>query len=386
MSSFSPAFANNAVRLILLALAALAAAALSAPAVAEQQVPLIGDKAAKCGKPPVEIYRDVAPSVVQVFSFGIDPYQVIDRVRAGTGSGVYIGDDLVATNFHVIVDATAVGIRAEEEIVEAEIVGIDPTFDIAILRVSGLSKMINPIAMAPSDKVLIGQAAYVIGFPLGIGKSISSGVVSGVGRELPLNTSSWLSPYIQTDAPVSGGNSGGALVDDCGYLIGIVALRGGSPEAENIGFAIPAETLRNELPELIKTGKVARPWHGLYGRMVNPVILRLLGAPPSALMSTHGFLVETVEPGSAADKAGIRGGTLPAQWGLQEMILGGDIILQVNGQEINSLENARDVVRKLKIGETVKITLLREGKIVETSAVMEERPILERDLEVYRRH
>ncbi|MGD2141720.1 MAG: hypothetical protein PVH25_15105, partial [Burkholderiales bacterium] len=93
MSSFSPAFANNAVRLILLALAALAAAALSAPAVAEQQVPLIGDKAAKCGKPPVEIYRDVAPSVVQVFSFGIDPYQVIDRVRAGTGSGVYIGDD-----------------------------------------------------------------------------------------------------------------------------------------------------------------------------------------------------------------------------------------------------------------------------------------------------
>ena len=118
--------------------------------------------------------------------------------------------------------------------------------------------------------------------------------------------------------------------------------------------------------------------------MVDPVILRLLGAPPSAAMSTHGFLVETVEPGSAADKAGIRGGTLPVQWGLQEMILGGDIIVQVNGREIKSLEDARYVVRNLKIGETVKIKLLRDGKIVEVSAKMEERPILERDLEAYR--
>ena len=378
----APSFLQDA-RLGFFTFVALAVLTFASAATAEE-VPVIGDKAAKCGKASVEIYREVAPSIVQIFSFGIDPYKVANRVRAGTGSGIYLGNDLVATNFHVIVDATAVGIGTEENVVEGEIIAIDPIFDIAILRAKGLSKQIKPMALAPSDEVVIGQTSYVIGFPLGIGKSISSGIVSGVGRELPLNPSSWLSPYIQTDAAISGGNSGGALVDDCGFLIGIVALRGGSPEAENIGFAIPAETLRNELPELIKTGKIARPWYGLYGRMVNPVILGLLGAPKSAAMSTHGFLVETVEPGSAADKAGIRGGSLPVQWGLQEMILGGDIIVEVNGREIKSLEDARYVVRNLKIGETVKIKLIREGKLVEVSAKMEERPILERDLEAYR--
>jgi serine protease Do len=382
MNSFLPDTPIQTARLIVLALATLAALTLSVP-IGAQQVPIIGSNSAQCGKTPVEIYREVAPSIVQVFSIGIDPFKVVDRIRAGSGSGVYLGDDLIATNFHVIVDANTVGIKAGDSIFEAEIVGIDPVFDIAILRASGLSQKIKPIALAPSDEVVIGQAAHVIGFPLGIGKSIGTGIVSGVGRELPLNPSSWLSPYIQTDAPVSGGNSGGALVNDCGYLIGVVALRGRSPEAENIGFAIPAETLRDVLPELIKTGKVARPWHGLYGRMVDPVILRLLGAPPTA-MSTHGFLVETVEPGSAAAKAGIRGGSLPVKWGLQEMILGGDIIVQVNDREITSLEDARLVVRELKIGETVKMKLLRDGKTVEVSALVKERPILERDLEAYR--
>jgi putative serine protease PepD len=119
--------------------------------------------------------------------------------------------------------------------------------------------------------------------------------------------------------------------------------------------------------------------------MVNPIILQLLGAPPMAAMFTRGFLVETVEPGSAADKAGIRGGSLPVLWGLQEMILGGDIIVEVNGREVLTIEDARDVVRELKINQTVKVKLLRDGEPMEVTAVIEERPILERDLEAYRR-
>jgi S1-C subfamily serine protease len=370
-------------RLTFLALAALAALTLAIPASA-QHVPVIGDESARCAKTAVEIYREAAPSIVQVFSFGINPYRVIGRVESKTGSGVFLGDDLVATNFHVVLDATSLAVSIGGIIFEAELVGRDPVFDIAVLRAPGLSAHIEPIAFAPGDGVVIGQPAHVIGYPLGIGKSISTGIVSGVGRVLPLNTLSWLSPFIQTDAPVSGGNSGGALVDDCGYLIGLVTLRSGSPEAENIGFAIPAETLRHELPELIANGKVARPWHGLYGQMVTPIILRLLGAPPTATLFTRGFLVETVEPGSAADKAGIRGGTLPVQWGMQEMILGGDIIVQVNGTEIQSLEDARIVVQELEIGQTVRVKLLRDGMEMEVSAVIEERPILDRDLEAYR--
>lgn len=371
------------MRLTSLALAVLAALTLAAP-VAAQQVPVIGDKSARCSKTPVEIYREVAPSVVQIFSFGINPYKIIGRVESKTGSGVFLGDDLVATNFHVVIDATAIAVGSDDSVFEAELVGRDPVLDIAILRAKGLSAYAKPIALAPSDELAIGQPTHVIGYPLGIGKSISTGIVSGVGRELPLNTSSWLSPFIQTDAPVSGGNSGGPLVDDCGHLIGLVSLRILSPEAENIGFAIPVETLRRELPELIRTGKVARPWHGLYGQMVTPVILQLLGAPPMEAQFTRGFLVETVEPGSAADKAGIRGGTLPVQWGMQEMILGGDIIVQVNGTQILSLEDAGVVVRELEIGQTVTVKLLRDGEEITVSSVIEERPILERDLEAYR--
>jgi len=365
------------------ALAVLAALMMAAP-LAAQQVPATSNGPTSCGKTPVEIYREVAPSVVQVFSFGINPFRATNRVESKTGSGVFLGNDLLATNFHVILDASAMAVGIDGNILEAELVGRDPVLDIAILRAAGLSRVIEPIEFAPSDELAIGQPAYVIGYPLGIGKSISTGVVSGVGREIPLNTSSWLSPFIQTDAPVSGGNSGGALVDDCGYLIGLVSLRSVNPQAENIGFAIPVGTLRRELPELIRTGKVARPWHGLYGQMVTPVILELLGAPPMAALSTRGFLVETVEPGSAADKAGIRGGTLPVQWGMQEMILGGDIIVQVNGTQIQSLTDAGAVVQELEIGQTVTVKLLRDGEEITVSAMIEERPILERDLEAYR--
>ena len=361
------------------------AAPLSLQQASAQQVPAIGNETAKCGKTPAAIYREVSPSVVQVFSFGIDPFQVIDRIGTKDGSGVYLGKDLVATNYHVVIDASEMAVITEDEIFVAELVGLDPVLDIAILHAEGLSSAIEPIALAPSDGLVIGQPAYVIGYPLAIGKSISTGVISGVGRVLPLNTSSWLSPFIQTDAPVSAGNSGGALVDDCGHMIGLVTLRSLRPEAENIGFAIPVETLRRELPELIETGKVARPWHGLYGQMVNPTILALLGAPETTAMFTRGFLVETVEPGSAADKAGIRGGSLPVLWGLQEMILGGDIIVQVNGTEILTLEAARDVVKDLEIGQTVRVKLLRDGEAMEVTAIIEERPILARDLEAYRR-
>lgn len=373
----------QSVRMSFPALAVLAALTLATPVVA-QQVPVTGDRSASCSKTPVEIYREVAPSVVQIFSFGINPYKIVGRVESRSGSGVFLGEDLVATNFHVVLDASAIAVGIGDTIFEAELVGRDPVADIAILRAKGLSAHIKPIVLAPSDELDIGQPAHVIGYPLGIGKSISTGIVSGTGRVIPLNTSSWQSPFIQTDAPVSGGSSGGALIDDCGHLIGLVTLRSGSTEAENISFAIPVETLRRELPELIESGYVARPWHGLYGQMVTPVILGLLGAPPVAALFTRGFLVETVEPGSAANKAGIRGGTLPVRWGMHEMILGGDIIVRVNGREIQSLEDARIAVRELAIGKTVTVNLLRNGVEMEVSALIEERPILERDLEAYR--
>jgi len=363
----------------LVAAGSLAFLALSPPVVAQDTTSETATQAV-CDQPATRIYREVAPAVVQVMAYGIDPFQVTERVRAGLGSGVALGDGLVLTNFHVVAGATAIGVTSDGIILDAEIVGSDAVLDIAVLKVPGISGQTRLIEFAPSDELVMGQPVYVVGYPLGIGKSIASGIISGLGRIIPLNTSSWLSPYIQTDAAVSGGNSGGPLVDGCGRMIGMVTLRSQSPQAENMGYAVPVETLRSLLPELIETGKAARPWHGLYGQILTPLIQTMMGTP-----NLSGFLVETVEPGSAADKAGIRGGSLPITWGMQEIVLGGDIITEVNGAPLRTIEDATSAVRALEIGQTVNITLLRDGREIKTSALIEERPILERDLDRYRR-
>jgi putative serine protease PepD len=332
-----------------------------------------------CMQPATQIYSEVSPAVVQVMAYGIDPFQVINRVRAGSGSGVVLGEDLVLTNFHIVAGATAIAISSDANILNAEIVGTDPVLDIAVLKVPGIDGQTRVIEFASSEELITGQSVYVVGYPLGIGKSITSGIISGLGRIIPLNTSRWLSPYIQTDAPVSGGTSGGPLVDGCGRMIGMVTLQSRDPQAENMGYAIPVDTVRSLLPELIETGKVARPWHGIYGQISTPLIQAMMGMP-----FVSGFLVETVEPGSAADKAGIKGGSLPIMWGMHEIVLGGDLIIEVNGAPIRTLDEAVSAVRSLEIGQTVAITLLRDGEVIKTSALIEERPILERDLEPYR--
>jgi putative serine protease PepD len=357
----------------------LAFFALSLPVMAQETTSEAASDMA-CQQPAAQVYRDVAPSVVQVMAYGIDPFQVIERVHAGLGSGVALGGSHVMTNFHVVADATAIGVTSNGIIMDAEVIGTDPVLDIAVLNVPGINGQTKPIEFSPSDELVVGQPVYVVGYPLGIGKSITSGIISGLGRIIPLNTSSWLSPFIQTDAAVSGGNSGGPLVDGCGRMVGMITLRSLSPQAENMGYAIPMETLRDLLPKLIQTGKVARPWHGLYGQMLTPLIQSMMGMP-----FLTGFLVETVEPGSAADKAGIRGGTLPVTWGMQEMVLGGDIITEVNGVHLRTIEDATSAVRALEIGQTANITYLREGREIKTSILIAERPALERDLDHYRR-
>lgn len=340
------------------------------------------DGAEQCALSAAQVFERASSGVVQVFSRGIDPFRVASRVRMATGSGFLLGDGHVVTNFHVVAESQVVAVGVADTIVPAEVVAVDPVLDLAILEQPLVSFAAEPLELSPADAVTVGQPAYTVGFPLGIGKSITAGIVSGLGRVVPLTTSSWLSPFIQTDASTSAGNSGGPLLDGCGRVIGVVTLHVEAPEAENIGFAVPAAILHEVLPELVETGKVARPWHGLYGQMVTPVVLALLGIPPEAWRD--GFLVETVEPGSAADKAGLRGGSLPLMLGAQEIILGGDIITHVDGREILTMDDAVEIVRDLEIGQTLTIRYLREGEEAEVTATLEERPVLERDLERFR--
>lgn len=239
-----------------------------------------------CALAPHEIFAEVGNSVVQVLAIGINPFLVHERLSVRTGTGYAIDDGLVATNYHVIADADEVVVFFGESGFDATVVGVDPALDVAVVKPPFGIAMLDlgpPLPFAPADEITIGQPAFAIGFPFGIGKTISSGIVSGSNRVLGRTTSSWLSPMLQTDAAVSPGNSGGPLVDACGRLIGMVTAGIFAEGAENLGFAIPVGVLGPVLDEIATTGKVARPWHGLYGQMTTPPVLLLLRIPGGAL-------------------------------------------------------------------------------------------------------
>lgn len=332
-----------------------------------------------CTLDPTEIYADTNRSVLKVLTLHIDPMLLAGRVQAGSGSAIALGDGFFVTNYHIVGNAEEVMLVAEEDFLPAIVVGRDPALDIAVLFSSDdmFTSFSRKLPFASEMSVLPGEQVYVIGFPLGAGRSISSGIVSAVERFLPLNTSAWTTRFIQTDAAISPGNSGGALVNQCGQLVGMVTLKSSGPGVENVGYALPLETLEPLVFELIDTGRVTRPWHGIYGQMVTPLILALLGAAPTEHIT--GFLVETVEPGSGADKAGIRGGQVPVLWGLGEFVLGGDVITHVDGRQIATIEDAVKIVETLKVGDRIKIDYLRDGQSASTTIILEERPFFDSD-------
>ena len=340
-------------------------------------------EAQTCGLSARDVFAEHGGKVFEVFSLGVNPFRVYGRVVPRGGTGFLVGDGYLVTNYHVVADANDIVVFEDEEPYDVRVVGIDPTLDIAVVRTFPPITL-DGIAYAESGGIEIGQTAYAIGFPLGVGKSISAGVVSGVSRILPRTTSSWLSPFLQTDAAISPGNSGGPLLDDCGRLIGMITTTIATKGAENLGFAIPVDVLRPVIEEIIETGGVARPWHGLYGQMTSPPILTMLGVPQQEWSRYTGFLVETVEPGSAADRAGLIGGSWPVMWGGTEILLGGDIITAVDGERILDRDQALEKVRALEIGREVEITYYRDGWERTVLVTIEARPVLAQELEIYR--
>ncbi len=340
----------------------------------------------RCGLSAEAVYERAAPSVVEVFSLAIDRFRVAGRVLPSFGSGFYLTDGTVATNYHVVADAQTVIVYDDNGAWNAQVVGTDPLLDLALLQPWFADAPPAGLKIAEADKLRVGQDAYSLGFPLGLGKTIGRGIVTGVGRVLPMTTWDWLSPMIQTDAAINPGNSGGPLLDDCGRVLGMISRVLRTEEADNVGFAIPGEILVPVLRELAETGAVGRPWHGLYGKMVSPPILMILGVSREKWDETSGFLVETVEPGSAADLAGIIGGDWPVIWGGTQYLIGGDIITHVDGVRVRDLDATLEMVRSFKVGQTVRVSWLRDGEQMEATVTLPQRPILPADLERYRDH
>ncbi len=337
--------------------------------------PAAAADAAGCERPFADVFDAVSKSVVMVTAISVDPFKLHDRVQYRTGSGFVIEPgDLILTNSHVVYGASELHVRSiDGHSVPARLAGADPILDLAVLKMPRAFSALPPLALGDSDATRIGEEVMAVGNSFGLGQTVTTGVVSGANRVLPITPMSYLLPFIQTDAAINPGSSGGPLVNRCGQAIGVnsAMLR----IAENIGFAVPANVARRVIPELVEKGRVVRPWHGIYGRMVDLGLLMFFNVP-----LVQGFLVETVEPGSPAEKIGLRGGTVPVVIGAETFILGGDIITRVNGTAITDMRTVIELAGKLKVGDTLKIQYVRDGETYSVEAVLPERPILPGDL------
>ncbi len=321
--------------------------------------------------------RETSPSVVQIFSVTIDPFSVLERVQHGVGTGFVIDDDgRIVTNAHIVYGASEVMIvLADDEMLSAEIVGVDPVADLAMVRIVDGGVEFPKAPLGTSAGLEIGEEVLAVGFPFGIGKTATRGIISGVERVVPFHTWSWANPMIQTDAAISPGNSGGPLVDRCGKVVAINTV--GSTEGQNVNLSIPIDLARELLPQLIEKGRVSRPWYGINGVIVPMPFVFTLGIPP-------GYMIETIEPGSPAEQLGLRGGTFPVVLGSTEFLIGGDVISEVNGVSVTDMETVYGIARSLSVGDSVEINYYRDGEPKTAEVVLPERPSLPGDLQRFR--
>ena len=331
---------------------------------------------APCQETLTQIYNRVSPSVVLINAASVNPYDPDHRIQRVSGSGViFQKSGLIITNAHVVFGRQILTVTLDDGTsLPAQMVGADPVFDIAVIRIPTPTRGELPVAgFGDSDAMDVGQEVVAIGNPLGLNQTLTRGIVSAVNRMLPGSSFSLTEPMIQTDAAINPGNSGGPLLNRCGEVIGINTAV--VPDAENIGFAVPSNLVKFIVPALVKDGRLIRSWIGLQGQFVSPVLKELLRVP-----LPDGFIIEAVEPGSPAERAGVQGGEFELTIGGVPVLLGGDIITEVNGTKITDPDTLERIMRALKVGEKVHLVATREVKTVTFDITVEERPILSTDL------
>jgi S1-C subfamily serine protease len=316
-------------------------------------------------KSTIALFRQASPGVVNITAIGVqrDLFTLnLQQIPQGTGSGfVWDTNGNIITNFHVIQNASAAQVTlADQSSWKAQLVGVAPDKDLAVLRIDAPAKRLHPIPIGTSKDLQVGQSVFAIGNPFGLDQTLTTGVISALNREIDSVTRRPIQGVIQSDAAINPGNSGGPLLDSAGRLIGVnTAIFSPSGVSAGIGFAIPVDTVNRLVPELIRSGKIIRPGLGVQLDERNEQITQKLGV--------KGVLVVDVVRGGAAAKAGIQ----PTRRDAEGRLRLGDIITAVDGQKVESPNDLYLALEKYKVGDAVNLTLLRDGKTLHAKVNLE---------------
>lgn len=333
----------------------------------------------RLGLTPREIYERDAPGVVliraQVVQRSQSPFDLFgpEQQDESTGTGFVIDDDgTILTNAHVVEGAVQVSVQFEDDrLIDGRVIGKDLSTDLALVRVDAKNAKLVPLRLGVSKDVKVGDPTVAIGNPFGLERTLTTGVVSALQREIKGLDDFTIENVIQTDAPINPGNSGGPLIDAAGSVIGVnsqIQTGEGGTGSVGIGFAVPIDTAKEVIPQLKAKGRVDRAWIGLTTVTVSPSIAKL------GLDVEQGALVQTVEPGSPAERAKMRGGDVQAQVGQDPVLLGGDVIVEIGGKKITSTEDVARAVSTRKPGQKVTVTVVRDGSRVPVTVTLSQRP------------
>jgi len=317
----------------------------------------------------IEIFEKSEPGVVRV---NIQRNQT-ENDTGGVGSGfVFDKKGHIITNAHVIDDATKTIVTfLDGRSYNAEIIGVDKSTDIGVIKVNTDLKLLHPLSLGDSSNLKVGETITAIGNPFGLSGSMTSGIISQMGRLLPSNSGFSIPDVIQTDAAINPGNSGGPLLNMRGEIVGInTAIQSTTGEFTGVGFAIPSQTVAKIVPTLIKEGEYKHPWIGISGKDIDPDTANILG-----LKDTLGFLIITVVEDSPAFDAGLIGSNETIKVEGREYLIGGDIITTVDGIDVRKIDDILIHLQRVKtVGDEMVLEILRENRTTSVTIILQERP------------
>ena len=309
----------------------------------------------------VRIYKEASPAVANIVTRTVQYDFFYNAVPVeGAGSGFVIDTDgHILTNYHVVQGAQTIEVTlGDQSRYKAKYIGADTRNDIALIQIDPAGRKLSALPLADSRNLLVGQRVLAIGNPFGFQSTLTTGVVSSLGRTVQTSENTFIDEAIQTDAAINRGNSGGPLLNTHGEVIGInSAIYAPTGTTAGIGFAIPVNTARRVAEDLITQGRVRRATLGAEGRAIWPGLAEALH-----LGVEQGVLIERVTPGGPAEKAGIRGGNRSVLAGLQELRIGGDVLVAINGKEVTTQMDLNLLLNRAWPGDTVTLTIFRDGK------------------------